>query len=215
MSWPARTTWPRFTVTSWQGVWGVREALAGPEDRAALHGDVGEVGVDAPVAVAVVDHDDDGQVPPAVGRVEARVVRAEIADPADLVVEMTTGREHDAGVGGANGRAAERRHVDAVVEQPSGVVPLAARDRLERQGDPALRDRPDLSRQRRDLRGDPRGPDVVPGRVAGASGVARLIDERRSRRPADAARPGIGRGLGGRTGNATDERLELRRAGRE
>ena len=76
-----------------------------------------EVRVDAAVAVAVVDDHDDRQRRPQLLGVEPRVVRGQVADPADDVVEMPARGEDHAVVGGHDPVAAERRHVDAVVER--------------------------------------------------------------------------------------------------
>ena len=95
----------------------VAQELAGMDALAGLDHDLLEVGVDAPVAVAVVDDDHDRQRHPQLLGVEPLVVPVEVADPADDVVEMAAGGEDDAVVGGDDPVAAERREVDPVVER--------------------------------------------------------------------------------------------------
>src|SRR5439155_17379999 len=76
-----------------------------------------EMGIDAAVAVAVVDHDNDRQAPPQLLGLQPVEVRRQVADPADLLVELPAGGKHDAVVGGHDLIAAPARDVDAVVER--------------------------------------------------------------------------------------------------
>ena len=74
-------------------------------------------------------------------------------------------------MGRPDGVATERRHVDAVVEQLAVLDPRAARDRLERQRDPALAERPRVAVQLARLRGQ--GFSAGPRAFAvGRAGVA-------------------------------------------
>jgi hypothetical protein len=123
------------------------DALARLDDVTRANGHLAEVGVDASVAVPVVDHDDERQVIPELLPVEDPVIRAEIADPTDELVEMAAGGEDDAVVGGVDAIAAERRHIETVVHQLAVPNPGPARDVLERQRDPAALERPDVARQ--------------------------------------------------------------------
>ncbi len=142
--------------------------------------DLAEVGVDAAIAVAVVDDDDERQVVPELLLVEDSVVGTQVADPADDVVELATGSQDDAVVSGPNGVAAERRDVDSVVEELAVLDPGAAGDRLERQRQTAASERPDVARQllrrrRHPLQGGGRngailGPGIDESRVVEGRG---------------------------------------------
>ena len=85
--------------------------------------------------------------------VEPAVVRREVADPADLLVEVAARGEDDAVVGGPDPVAAERGDVDAVVEELPVDEPLAAGRSAERQRDPALARSASDSRSGRRRRG--------------------------------------------------------------
>ena len=132
----------------------VAQEVAGADALAALDDDLLEVGVHAPVAVAVVDHDDDRERPPQLLGIEPLVVAGQVAEPADGVVEVAAGGEDDAVVGGHDPVATERGEVDAVVERlavhdPGGIQRRGA----EVLGEPAPGKRPAVARQAGDRRG--------------------------------------------------------------
>jgi len=131
----ARAEQPVMDVAA-RGVAGralVADLFAGLDPLADADRHVAEVSVDAAVAVAVVDNDDVWQIAPHVANVEDMEIRPEVADPADLLVEMAAGRQDDPIVRRPDRCAAERGHVDPVVEELAVVDPLPAGDCLERQ----------------------------------------------------------------------------------
>ena len=75
------------------------------------------MGVDAPIAVAVVDDHDDRQGRPELLRIETPVVGGQVAHPADRVVVVPAGGEHEPVVRRDDPVAAHGREVDAVVER--------------------------------------------------------------------------------------------------
>src|SRR5882672_8883815 len=95
----------------------IADQLAGVHDVADPDDDLAEMGIDAAIAVAIIDHDREWQVIPHRLAVEERVVPAQVTDPADVVVEMTAGRQDDAVVSGADPISTEGRKVDSVVPQ--------------------------------------------------------------------------------------------------
>ena len=90
----------------------VAQELAGLHGRALLDDDLAEMRVDAAVAVAIVDDDDDRQRGPEVLLLEAVQIRLEIADPAHEPVVLAARGEDGAGVGGHDPVATERREID-------------------------------------------------------------------------------------------------------
>ena len=98
----------------------VPDQVAGDDDVARLDHRLGQVGVDAPIAVAVVDHDDDRQGRPEALGLESIEVRLQVADPAHPRVVVATGGKDDAVVCGHDPVAAERGQVQAVVERLAG-----------------------------------------------------------------------------------------------
>ena len=165
----------------------VAEEVAGTDALAALDDDLLEVGVHAPVAVAVVDHDHDRERLPQLLGVEPLVVAGQVAEPADGVVEVAAGGEDDAVVGGHDPVAAERREVDAVVERPAVDDPRGVqRGGAEGLGEPALRERPAVARQAGDRRRRRRG---APGARRDGRGSGATRERWRSPRE----RPGLGR----------------------
>jgi len=192
----------------------VADLFAGLDPLADPDGHVAEVSVDAAVAVAVVDDDHVRQIAPHVANVEDMEVRPEVADPADLLVEMAAGRQDDAIVRRPDRCAAERGHVDPVVEELAVVDPLPAGDCLERQRDAPHPDRPDIAGQGCDGRSPALGereravgvgcPSLDQPRIDGEAGIDGCFDgdhrgRRRCRlRPRDGA------------GHLAAERLERR-----
>ena len=108
------------------------------------------MGVEAAVAVAVVDDDHDRQVIPEVLGIQAGVVGGEVALPAQKVVEMPTRGKHDAVVSCHDPVAAESRHVHAIVEPLPVDHEVAPVRLLEGQRDPAVRERPHVTDEFRD-----------------------------------------------------------------
>ena len=126
----------------------VAQELPGLDRLAALDDDLREMGVDAPVPVAVIDHDHDRQRHPQVPLVEPILVPPEVAHPAHLVVVLAAGREDRAIVGGDDVVAAERREIDAVVERRPCTIRDPHADGPEWQRQPAVRQRGAIAGQR-------------------------------------------------------------------
>ena len=128
------------------------DQLPGLDDVPCLDAHLREMRVDAAIAVAIVDHDGDRQRVPEVLLVQPSVVRLQVADPADVVVEVAARGKNGAAVGCADPVAAGRRDVDPVVEPLTLDQATSPARVLEAERQAAL-ERPDVAGEVLDWRG--------------------------------------------------------------
>ena len=126
----------------------VADHLAGLDVLAGLDRDGGPlVGIDAAIAVPVVDDDDDRQRSLQARPGEHLLVGGQIAVPAHEVDVVSPGRQDDAVVRRHDVVSALGCHVHAVVEQLAVHEELAPLARPEGQRDPGVDERPDVAGQ--------------------------------------------------------------------
>ena len=139
----------------------VPEEVAGGDDVAGRHDDLPEVGVDAPVVVAVIDNDHDWQARPEGLRIEPLPVGGQVAGPTHVVVVVAPGGQHDPTVGGRDRVPAARREVDAVMDVDPILDLRAPAARSEGQGQARVGERPHVAGQGGRIRRQATGPGPV------------------------------------------------------